>query len=106
MGDKFEPSYFTGTFRMHDDGRRAGRLVLEVAKDNKTVTGAYYSDKDGQKYEVTGKVGTPAHAIEFVVKYPRTEQVFKGMLFTGTGKAMAGTSRMAERDAAFYATRE
>jgi hypothetical protein len=28
------------------------------------------------------------------------------MLFTGTGKAIAGTSRMADRDAAFYATRE
>jgi hypothetical protein len=41
-----------------------------------------------------------------VVRYPRTEQAFKGMLFTGTGKAIAGTSRMADRDAAFYATRE
>jgi hypothetical protein len=106
MGDKFEPRYFTGTFRLHDDGRRAGRLVLKVDEDNKTVSGAYYSDKDGQKYEVTGKIGSPAHAIEFVVRYPRTEQAFKGMLFTGTGKAIAGTSRMADRDAAFYATRE
>ena len=106
MGDKFEPRYFTGTFRMHDDGRRAGKLVLKVDEDNKTVSGAYYSDKDGQKYEVTGKIGSPAHAVEFVVRYPRTEQAFKGMLFTGTGKAIAGTSRMADRDAAFYATRE
>ena len=106
MGDKFEPRFFTGTFRMHDDGRRAGRLVLKVDEDNKTVTGAYYSDKDGQKYEVSGKIGSPTHALEFVVRYPRTEQAFKGMLFTGTGKAIAGTSRMADRDAGFYATRE
>ena len=34
------------------------------------------------------------------------EQVFKGMLFTGTGKAIAGTSRMVDREAGFYATRE
>jgi hypothetical protein len=106
MGDKFEPKYFTGTFRLHDDGRRSARLVLKVDEDNKTVTGSYYSDKDGQKYDVTGKISTPTHAIEFVVKFPRTEQVFKGMLFTGNGKAIAGTSRMVERDAAFYATRE
>ena len=106
MGDKFEPKYFNGTFRLHDDGRRSARLVLKVDEADKTVTGAYYSDKDGQKYEVTGKVGTPTHAIEFMVKFPRTEQVFKGMLFTGDGKAIAGTSRMADRDAAFYATRE
>ena len=75
-------------------------------EDNKTVTGSYYSDKDGQKYDVTGKIGTPTHSIEFMVKFPRTEQVFKGMLFTGTGKAIAGTSRMVDREAAFYATRE
>jgi len=106
MGDKFEPKYFNGTFRLHDDGRRSARLVLKVDEDNKTVTGSYYSDKDGQKYDVTGKIGAATHAIEFMVKFPRTEQVFKGLLFTGSGKAIAGTSRMVERDAAFYATRE
>ena len=53
MGDKFEAKYFTGTYRLHDDGRRSGKLVLEVDEDGKTVTGAYYSDKDGQKYDVT-----------------------------------------------------
>ena len=106
MGEKFEPKYFAGTFRMNDDGRRAGKLVLKVDEDNKTVIGSYYSAKDGQKYDVTGKIGTPTHSIEFTVKFPRTEQVFKGMLFTGTGKAIAGTSRMVDREAAFYATRE
>ncbi|MFO0929831.1 MAG: hypothetical protein U0736_22870 [Gemmataceae bacterium] len=106
MGEKFEPRYFTGAFRLHDDGRRSGRLVLKVDADGRDVTGWYYSDKDGQKYEVRGKVGSPAHAIEFTVKFPRTEQSFRGMLFTGDGKAMAGTSRMIDREAAFYAVRE
>ncbi len=104
MGNKFDPKYFTGTFQLHDDGRRSGRLVLKV-DDEGGVAGAYYSDKDGQKYEVEGKIGMPRYAIEFRVKFPRSEQVFKGMLFTGNGKAIAGTSRLAERDSAFYAVR-
>jgi hypothetical protein len=106
MGRKFEARYFAGTFRLHDDGRRSGKLILSV-DDDKRVTGSYYSDKDGAKYEVNGKIAlAPPHAIEFTIKFPRVEQTFKGMLFTGDGKAMAGTSRLAEREAAFYATRE
>jgi hypothetical protein len=106
MGEKFEAKHFNGTYKLHDDGRRAGKLVLKVGEDSKEVTGWYYSAKDGSKYEVKGKVGVPAHSIELTVKFPRTEQVFKGMLFTGDGKAMAGTSKMVEREAAWYATRE
>ena len=106
MGPRVEAKHFSGAFRLHDDGRRSGKLVLSVDEE-KRVTGAYYSDKDGAKYEVNGKVSaTPAHAIEFTVKFPRTEQTFKGMLFTGDGKAIAGTSRLIDREAAFYATRE
>lgn len=105
MGEKFEAKHFAGTYKLHDDGRRSGKLVLKV-EDDRRVTGAYYSDRDGQKYEVVGKIGTPIHAIEFTIKLPRTEQTFKGMLFTGSGKAMAGTSRMIDREAAFYAIRE
>jgi hypothetical protein len=104
-GEKFEPRWFNGTFKLYDDGRRSGKLVLKVANDG-GVTGAYYSDKDGQKYDVTGKIGEPQHAITFEVKLPRTEQTFKGMLFTGNGKAIAGTSKLAGRESAFYAVRQ
>jgi hypothetical protein len=104
MGEKFDMKYFTGTFKLYDDGRRSGKLILKVDADG-AVSGAYYSDKDGQKYDVEGKIGTPQYAIEFRVRFPRSEQVFKGMLFTGNGKAIAGASRLAERDAAFYAVR-
>jgi hypothetical protein len=104
MGEKFDPKYFSGTFRLHDDGRRSGKLVLKV-EDDGAVTGSYYSDKDGQKYDVQGKIGHPQHSIEFRIKFPRSEQLFKGMLFTGNGKAIAGTSRLVERDAGFYAVR-
>ncbi len=105
MGDRFEPRYFNGTFKLYDDGRRSGKLILKVSDDGR-VTGAYYSDRDGQKYDVTGKIGEPQHAIRFQIRLPRTEHIFKGMLFTGDGKAIAGTSRLAGRDSAFYAVRE
>jgi hypothetical protein len=104
MGEKFEPKYFNGSFKLYDDGRRSGTLKLKVDAEG-VVSGSYYSDKDGAKYEVHGKVGTPPHSVEFTVKFPRARQTFKGMLFTGDGKALAGTSRLAEREAAFYAVR-
>ena len=74
-------------------------------EDDGIVTGAYYSDKDGSKYEVRGKVGNPDHAIRFSVQFPRAEQSFTGYLFTGDGKHLAGTSIMNEREAGFFATR-
>jgi len=105
MGEKVEPKHFNGTFKLFDDGRRSGSLTLKVDGEG-NVSGAYYSDKDGAKYVVKGKIGNPAHAIEFRVVFPRVEQTFKGLLFTGNGKAMAGTSRLVERETAFYAIRE
>jgi hypothetical protein len=105
VGPKFEARYFNGTYKLYDDGRRSGTLTLKVEEDG-AVTGSYYSDLDGQKYEVLGKVGTPAHSIDFRIRFPRVEQTFRGFLFTGDGKALTGTSRMLERDAGFYALRQ
>lgn len=104
VGAAFSPRYFNGAYKLFDDGRRSGTLNLKVAEANE-VTGAYYSDKDGQKYEVTGKIGGQPHAIQFTIKFPRTEQTFQGWLFTGNAKAIAGSSRLQEREAGFYATR-
>jgi hypothetical protein len=104
VGETFEPRYFNGSYKLFDDGRRSGTLKLEVAEDG-TVGGAYYSDKDGQKYELHGKIGAPTHSIRFTVTFPRSEQTFQGMLFTGDGKALTGTSRIGEREAGFYALR-
>jgi hypothetical protein len=104
IGEVFEPKYFTGKYKLHDDGRRSGTLQLEVDEDG-DVSGFYFSDKDGERYRVTGKVGTPKHTIQFTVKFPRTEQVFRGWMFTGTGLAMTGWSKMQDREAGFYATR-
>jgi hypothetical protein len=73
--------------------------------DDGIISGAYYSDKDGQKYEVHGRVGTPQHSVQFTVKFPRSEQTFQGWLFTGDGQVLSGSSRLAEREAGFYARR-
>lgn len=104
IGPTFEPRYFTGVYKLHDDGRRRGTLHLKVNEDNE-VTGAFYSDKDGQKYDVTGKVGRPAHTIQFKVMFPRVVQTFQGMMFTGDGRAIAGTSSLQGRETGFYAVR-
>jgi hypothetical protein len=104
IGDTFEPRYFNGTYRLYDDGRRSGKLVLKV-ETNGEISGAYYSDKDGAKYDVTGKLGTPTNTIQFTVKFPRSEQTFQGWLFTGDGKALTGYSRLLDHEQGFYALR-
>jgi hypothetical protein len=104
IGETFEPRYFNGTYKLYDDGRRSGILTLQVGKDG-DVTGSYFSDKDGRKYEVDGRIGTPRHSIQFTIRFPRTEQVFQGWLFTGDGKALTGSSRLLDRETGFYAVR-
>jgi hypothetical protein len=104
IGSKFEARYFDGTYKLFDDGRRSGTLHLKVLAGG-DVQGSYYSDKDGQKYEVSGKVGEPPQAIEFTITYPRTRQVFTGLMFTGDGRAITGSSFLQERKAGFYALR-
>jgi hypothetical protein len=104
IGTAFEARYFNGVYQIYDDGRRSGELHLKVA-DNNDVTGFYYSDKDGQKYEVIGKVGNPQHAIQFKVAFPKTVQQFQGMLFTGDGRALTGFSQLQGRETGFYAVR-
>ncbi len=104
FGEPFEARYFNGTYKLYDDGRRSGSLTLKVTGQG-DVTGEFYSDKDGRKYDVIGKVGTPRHAIQFTIKFPRTREVFRGWMFTGDGKAIAGSSRLEDREAGFYALR-
>jgi len=104
IGAAFEPRYFNGKYKLYDDGRRSRILQLQVA-DNGDVDGSYYSDKDGQKYEVTGKIGKPNHSIQFKITFPRTVQIFEGFLFTGDGKAITGSSKLQERETGFYALR-
>jgi hypothetical protein len=104
VGETFETRFFAGRYKLRDDGRRAGVLKLEVGETGE-ITGTFTSDKDGKEYDVSGKAGTPKHAISFAIKFPATAEAFTGYMFTGDGKAIAGTSKMLEREAAFYAER-
>jgi hypothetical protein len=104
VGEAFETRFFAGRYKLHDDGRRTGVLKLEV-NDAGEITGTFTSDKDGREYEVQGKAGTPRHAVSFAIKFPATTQTFTGYMFTGDGKAIAGTTKMLEREAGFYAER-
>jgi hypothetical protein len=103
-GSKFEAKHIAGTYRLFDDGRRAGTLRLKVNADN-DVTGTFISDRDGAEYEVRGAAGNPAHKIRFTIKFPQTEPSFEGYVFTGDARAMAGVSKLIDREAAFYAVR-
>jgi hypothetical protein len=105
VGAKFEMRYFNGKYKLYDDGRRSGTLHLKV-DDKGDVLGHYYSDKDGAKYEVGGKVSTtPQHQIEFTITYPRTMQTFTGYLFTGDGRAITGSAVLQGHATGFYAVR-
>jgi hypothetical protein len=105
VGEKFDPVYFNGTYKLHSDGRRSGTLKLKLSENGKEVEGWYYSDKDGAKYEVSGTLGNPKHQVEFTIQFPRTIETFRGMLFTGDARAIAGTSRLQDRETGFYAVR-
>jgi hypothetical protein len=104
VGKTFEAKYFNGTYKLYDDGRRSGKLVLKV-DDEGYVDGWYYSDKDGAKYEVSGKVGDPNHSIKFKITLPRTPEEFHGFMFTGDGRVICGVARLQDREAGFYAVR-
>ena len=104
VGEAFETRFIAGKFKLHDDGRRSGMLKLEVNESGE-ITGTFTSDKDGKEYEVQGKAGMPKHAVTFTIKFPATTQTFTGYMFTGDAKAMAGTTKMLEREAGFYAER-
>jgi hypothetical protein len=104
VGETFEPRYYNGTFKLYDDGRRTGTLTLKVENGNE-LSGAYYSDKDGAKYEVKGRIGVPLHSFEFTIRFPRSEQIFRGWMFTGDAHALAGSSKLADRETGFYAVR-
>ena len=104
-GEQFGTHFFNGAFKLYDDGKRSGTLHLKVVDDGE-VQGSFYSDKDGKKYEVSGKIADPHHSIRFRITYPKTAQEFQGWIFTGDGAAITGSARFGERETGFYAVRQ
>lgn len=104
FGEKFQPEYLSGIYRLHDDGRRTGVLRLTVGEGSE-ISGTFVSDTNGREYPVRGAVGRPNYKVQFIVQFPQTQQEFTGYMFTGNGKAIAGVSKMEERETGFYAVR-
>jgi hypothetical protein len=100
----FDVKFFAGKFKLNDDGRKTATLELHV-KDGGDISGAYYSESTGQKYEVDGKVGSPKNSVQFTVHFPRAEQVFRGWLFTGDARGLSGFATMQGRETGFFAQR-
>ncbi|MEZ6141845.1 MAG: hypothetical protein R3B84_14835 [Zavarzinella sp.] len=109
-GEKFTPGevlqahHLNGRYKLEDDGRRTGELILQVSEVG-DIRGSFTSEKDGREYEVEGKVGIQKHSFTFNIKFPATTQQFTGHIFTGDAKKLAGTTKLLERDAAFVAER-
>ncbi|HLW68503.1 MAG TPA: hypothetical protein VKS79_24505 [Gemmataceae bacterium] len=101
---KFDSKSFNGTYKFYDDGRRSGTLRIKVNDEN-DITGTFVTDLDKREYDVSGSVSKPNHKILFTIKFPRTEEAFEGYMFTGDGKAIAGTSKIEDREGGFYALR-
>ena len=104
VGETFEIRFFAS--RVQAARRRPADRRHEARSEQAgDITGTYTSDKDGKEYPVEGKAGTPRHAVSFTIKFPATMQTFTGYMFTGDGKAIAGTTKIQEREAGFYAER-
>ena len=100
----FGPHWFTGHYRLYDDGRRMGRMEIEADKEG-NLSGSLFSDKDNKRYDLFGKVNMPNHTAQFTVRFPRSEQFCQAWIFTADGAALVGTTRFGERETGFYATR-
>ena len=76
LGEKFEPRFFIGTYKLCDDGRRSGQLKMEVNESGEVT---FFDSEKAAKYEVTGQIGTVKHSITFKVKVARDRADIHGL---------------------------
>ena len=99
------PGDFGGRYLLNADGRWTGLLELKVA--DRQITGRFRSEANGTAYDVTGEVAAELpNRATFTVRFPRTEQEYEAFLWTEGKWALAGTFRMLDRPAGFFAVRE
>ena len=79
--------------------------MLRLKVKGEDVAGTFVSDQNGREYDVEGTIAKPNYKIVFVVKLPQTQETFEGYMFTGDGKAIAGSCKLQDREAGFYAPR-
>ncbi len=97
---------FGGRFSLIANGQTSGALELNVGADG-AVAGRFRSDRNGSMYAVTGKVAADLpRRIDFEIQFPRSRQVFEGLLWTDEKNVFAGTVRIADHPFSFLAVRE
>jgi biopolymer transport protein ExbD len=105
-GPAVVPGDFQGRYTLISNGQTSG--TLEIAVDAAgAVTGRFRSDRNGAVYPVSGTVAADLpRRIEFEIKFPRTRQVFDGLLWTEEKNVFAGTVQILEHPYSFVAVRE
>jgi biopolymer transport protein ExbD len=105
-GPAVGPADFQGRYTLIANGQTSG--ALEIAVDAAgAVTGRFRSDRNGAVYPVSGSIAADLpRRIEFEIKFPRTRQVFDGLLWTEEKNVFAGTVQILEHPYSFVAVRE
>ena len=105
-GPAVVPDDFNGRYTLVSNGQTSGSLELVVAADG-AVSGRFRSDRNGSVYPVSGRIPADlTRRIEFEIKFPRTRQVFDGLLWTEEKNVFAGTVQILEHPYSFVAVRE
>lgn len=99
------PRDFSGTWKVHADGRWQGRWELTVDEDG-NARGTYVSDETQSSYPVTGKVSGLPHLLKLNVTLANASQAFEAYLWTKDKSTMAGSFTLASRPFGFYAVRQ
>ena len=100
------PTDFSGRYSLMANGQMSGTLDLSVDPDG-MVSGQFRSDRNGAVYPVTGKVAADlSRKIEFTIQFPRSQQVYEGLLWTEEKNAFAGTVQILDHPFSFFAVRE
>ncbi len=100
------PTDFNGRYSLMANGQMSGTLDLSV-DPNGMVSGQFRSDRNGAVYPMTGKVAADlSRKIEFTIQFPRSQQVYEGLLWTEGKNAFAGTVQILDHPFSFFAIRE
>jgi biopolymer transport protein ExbD len=100
------PTDFSGRYSLMANGQMSGTLDLSIDPDG-MVSGQFRSDRKGSVYPVTGKVAADlSRKIEFTIQFPRSQQLYEGLLWTQDKNAFAGTVQILDHPYSFFAVRE
>ncbi|MHC4877702.1 MAG: hypothetical protein ACYTGL_14495 [Planctomycetota bacterium] len=97
------PTDFAGQWKVHIDGRWAGRWELDV--EDRRIFGRFISEDTQSVYEIAGKILALPHNAKLNIELANAAQSVDAFLWTKDKAAMAGTVVMADRRIGFYALR-